>query len=257
MDHWQRLAYWYDLDQGHFADDIPFYLGLAQRTAGPILELGCGTGRLVLALAQAGHRVTGIEQVPAMLARAADKLRAAGRRAAGRATLRQGDIRQLDLAERFGLAILAVNTFMDLEGPAEQAQVLERVRLHLLPGGMLVLDLFHPDPQALASADGTLQMEKVLHDPQTGRHALKFVARQIDAARQELTATFIYDEHDDAGQVTRTAAVFHLRYLHRQELERMLGTAGYAVEAVYGGYGLEPYEEGAERLLALARHETI
>lgn len=257
MDHGQRLAFWYDLDQGLFADDIPFYLGLARRTDGPILEMGCGTGRLVLALAQAGHRVTGIEREPAMLARAVDKLRAAGRPAASRATLLQGDIRQLDIADRFGLAILAVNTFMSLDGPAEQSQVLERAGQHLLPGGMLVLDLFHPDPQTLASADGTLQLEKALHDPQTGRHAFKFVARQLDAARQELTATFIYDEHDAAGQVTRTAGVFRLRYLHRVELEHMLAAAGYAVEAVYGGYDLEPYDEDAERLLVLARRETI
>ena len=252
MDRWQRFVHWYDLDQGDFCDDVPFYLSLAQRTGSPILELGCGTGRLVLALARAGHRVTGVDNLPAMLERAREKAQAAGRTVVGRLCFLQGDMRELDLPERFHLAILAVNTFMHLADPQEQAQTLARVCQHLVPGGVLALDLFHPHPAALTPAEGEVTLEKTLTDPD-GRTALKFVARRVDHARQVIDTTLIYDEIGPQGQVTRTAATFALRYLHRPEAEAMLGAAGLAVEGVYGSYELDPYGDDRERMLLLAR----
>jgi SAM-dependent methyltransferase len=253
MGHWQRFAHWYDLDQGIFEDDIPLYLGLAERTGSPILELGCGTGRLVLALAQAGHQVTGVEREPAMLARAEEKVRLAGQAVAGGVALVPADFQTLELPERYRMAILAVNTWMDLPGPAEQAHVLQVVARHLEPGGLLVLDLCHPHPAALAPAEGGLVLEKVLTDPETGIQAHKFVARQVDYAQQILRATFFYDEIDARGRVTRTAATFALRYAHRAEAEQMLRAAGFAVEDVYGSYELDPYTDEAERMILVAR----
>jgi len=253
----QRFVHWYDLDQGIFEDDIPLYLGLAECTGSPILELGCGTGRLVLALAQAGHQVTGVEREPAMLARAEQKVRLAGQAVAERISLVSTDFRTLELPGRYRLAILAVNTWMDLPGPAEQAHVLERVAQHLEPGGLLVLDLFHPHPAALAPAEGGLVLEKVLTDPETGRQVHKFVARQVDYARQILTATFIYDQIAADGCVTRAAATFSLRYLYRAEVEQMLHAAGFAVEDVYGSYELDTYTDDGERMILVARQDLM
>lgn len=253
MDEGQRFAYWYDLDQGGYEEDLPFYLGLARRTGSPILELGCGTGRLALALARAGHQVTGVDNLPAMLERAREKASAAGTQVAGRLRLLQQDMRLLDLPERFRLAILAVNTWMHLCDPGQQADLLERVFLHLLPGGLLVLDLFHPHPQALLPGEGEVYLEKTLSDPLTGRVALKFVARRADYAAQTITTTFLYDEVDAGGRLTRTVATFPLRYLHRPEAEALLLAAGFGIEGVYGTYGLDPYQDEAERMLFLAR----
>ncbi len=253
MDPQERFAHWYDLDQGGFEDDVGFYLSLAQRSGSPILELGCGTGRLVLALARAGHMVTGIDNAPAMLQLARRKLRAAGPAVARRACLLPGDMRSLDLEGRFALAILAVNTLLHLERPADQRQALRCACDHLVPGGLLALDLFHPHPAALAPAEGELCLERVLTDPQSGRLAHKLVARRVDHARQLIEATFLYDELDPGGQVLRTAASFSLRYLHYPEAEQMLEGAGFVVDGVYGSYELEPYHDGGERMLFLAR----
>jgi SAM-dependent methyltransferase len=250
---WERFARWYDLDQGSYEEDIPFYLALAQRTGSPILEAGCGTGRLVVALARAGYRVVGVEQMPAMLARAQAKLAAAGPRIARRAHLVSGDLRTLALDERFALAILAVNTLMHLAEPEEQAEVLRRIFTQLAPGGMLALDLFPPHPDFLAPASGELVLEKVLQDPETGDRVLKFVSRQADYARQVLHTTLIYDRVDAAGRVERTAETFPLRYLYRPEAERMLLEAGFRIEGVYGSYDLDPYDDEGERMLFLAR----
>lgn len=253
MDAWERFAFWYDLDQGGYEDDIPFYLALAQRTGSPILEAGCGTGRLVLALARAGYRVVGVEQLPAMLARAKAKVLAAGPRLARRVRLVQADLRNLALEQRFVLAILAVNTLMHLAEAEEQEEALRRLFAHLAPGGVLALDLFPPHPDFLAPASGELVLEKVLTDPDTGTPVLKFVSRQADYARQLLTTTFIYDRMDAAGGVERTVQTFPLRYLYRPEAERMLRAAGFQIEGVYGSYDLDPYDDQGERMLFLAR----
>jgi SAM-dependent methyltransferase len=253
MDQWKRFAHWYSLDQGGFEDDVDFYLSLAQRTGSPILELGCGTGRLVLALARAGYSVTGVDNLPAMLEQAQCQVHAAGPAVASRVRLLPGDMRQVALGERFALAILAVNTLLHLDQPEDQKRALQCAFAHLAPGGLLALDLFHPHPTALAPAEGELYLEKNLTDPQTGQQALKFVARRVDYARQVITATFIYDEMDPCGQVTRTAASFPLRYLHRPEAEQLLQAAGFIVEGVYGSYELDPYEDAGDRMLFLVR----
>jgi len=250
---WERFARWYDLDQGGFDEDIPFYQALAQRTGSPILELGCGTGRLVLALACAGHHVVGVDNQPAMLAVAQQKVQAAGPQMSGRIRLLPADMCDLDLPDRFRLAILAVNTFMHIADPQEQGQILGCVFRHLAAGAMLALDLFPPHPDLLSPGAGEILLGKALNDPATGNLVLKFVARQADYARQILTTTFIYDEVDAEGQVRRTAHSFPLRYLHRSEVEQMLQAAGFAVEGLYGSYDLDPYDDASERMLFLAR----
>ncbi len=253
MEQWERFVHWYDLDQGDFQEDIPFYLALAQRTGSPILELGCGTGRLLLALAEAGYRVVGIDNLPAMLRRAEEKVAAAGGEAAGRVRLLLADFAQAELPERFQLVICAVNTLMHLADPLAQAHALRLAFQHLAPGGILALDLFHPHPEALTPGDGQVILEKLLTDPETGRQACKFVARQADYAQQIITTFFLYDEMDALGLVTRTAASFPMRYLYRPEVEQMLHTAGFVIEGVYGSYELDPYEDAAERMVFLAR----
>lgn len=257
VDYWERIAHYYDLDQGSLEQDIDFYLALAQRTGSPILELGCGTGRLLLALARAGYRVTGVDILPAMLARAEQKSRAAGPKVTGRIHLLQENFCQLDLDERFRLAILAVNTIMHLESPYEQRALLQCVFRQLSPGGLFALDLFHPHPDALTPANGEVLLEKILTDPESGQQVQKFVARQADYARQVIRTTFMYDAIDDQGQIRRTAWTFPMRYLHYVEAEQMLLEAGFVIEGVYGGYDLESYDDGAERMLFLARRPEL
>jgi len=257
VDYWERIAHYYDLDQGGFEQDVDFYLALAQRTGSPILELGCGTGRLLLALGRAGYQVTGVDILPAMLARAEKKAWAAGPKVAGRIRFLQENFCQLDLGERFHLAILAVNTIMHLESPYEQRALLACVFRQLNSGGLLALDLFHPHPDALTPANGEVLLEKTLADPESGQQIQKFVARQVDYARQIIQTTFIYDALDDQGLIRRTAWTFPMRYLHYVEAEQMLLEAGFVIEGVYGSYDLESYDDGAERMLFLARRPEL
>jgi SAM-dependent methyltransferase len=245
------LARFYDADHARVTEDIPMYLGFAQRVGSPVLELGCGTGRILLPLAQAGYRATGLDASSAMLAIAERKLAAAGLTPLVR--LAQADMRDFRLEERYPLAFIALNSFMHLETQADQLRALRCWRRHLAPGGLLVMDLFHPDLTSLLEADGRLTEMARWTDPETGATVQKLCTRMVDLATQTISVTFMYDETLPDGALRRTLAPLKMRYLWRYEAELLLDKAGYVVEEVYGSWQLEPFTSESGRMVLVAR----
>lgn len=250
MSGYDALARYYDADHAAFDEDVAFYRELARRAGGAVLEAMCGSGRLMLPLARAGRRVVGVDSSAAMLALARERLEAAGLLAA--AALHQGDVRDALPPGPFGLAIVALNSFMHLADVPEQLAALANLRAALAPGGLLAIDLFNPAARGLGELDGALVLDRTFTLPD-GAHIQKLVAQRADMARQVNHVTFIYDELDDAGGVRRTVQSFAIRWLHRYELEHLLARAGFEVEAVYGSYDLDPFEAASEIMLAVAR----
>jgi SAM-dependent methyltransferase len=250
MSQFDAFARYYDADYGAIADDLPFYRELARRAGGAVLEVMCGSGRLLAPLAQAGLRVTGVDVSAAMLALARARLEAD--RLLDRVELLEADIRERAPSGPFGLAIVAINSFMHLDTSADQLAALGRVHAALRPGGLLALDLFNPDPRALAEQNGALVLDKTfaLAD---GTRVQKFIAQQTDMAAQLNHVTFIYDALDAEGHVRRSMLPFNMRWLYRYELEHLLARAGFALDALYGSYELDEYRAESELLLAVAR----
>jgi SAM-dependent methyltransferase len=253
MADFDRFARFYDLDYGAFQDDGPFYLGLAERTGGPLLELACGTGRLLLPLARAGFEITGVDVSGEMLRVADDKAAALNRATARRIELVQADVRTLVLPQRFRLAFIAFNSFLHLTSLQDQLQALRAWHQALVPGGLLAIDVDNPHPQPLAEIDGRVELQNRWLDPATGATVLKQVSRTLDAGRQMQHVVFIYDEVFPGGEVKRTLAPFDARYLHRFEGELLLDKAGFALEQVYGSYDLDPYTGDSDRMIFVAR----
>lgn len=251
MDPFAAYAALYDLDYGDSTDDLLMIQQFAARCGSPLLEIGCGTGRLLVPLAQEGYAITGVDNSPSMLERAREKVRAAALE--DRATLVQQDVLDLDLGRRFTLAFLAINTFMHLLTTDEQLAALGRIREHLLPGGLLLLDLFNPDLPTLLDCDGRLTLVKELLDEATGERLLKFYSRTVDLERQLLHMTFIVDAVDQQGILRRQVFPFSIRFLFRYELELLLLHAGFQVEAIYGSYDLDEYASDSGKLIAVAR----
>lgn len=251
MEDFDRFARFYDLDYASYQDDIAMYLGFAERTGGPLLELGCGTGRLLLPLARAGYPITGVDLSPAMLAVAQAKVDAA--KLQGRITLVQDDMRTVQLPQPYRLAFIAINSFMHLATLGDQLRALHTWHTLLAPGGLLIIDLYNPDPHHLLEADGRLDLQRQWIDPSNGATVMKFVSRVVDSAQQLQHVLFLYDEILANGELRRTAAPFQMRYLYRFEGELMLQKAGFAVEAVYGSFDLDLYTSDSERMIFVAR----
>ena len=246
---WDRFARLYDDDYGDFTDDLELYRLFVQRTGGPVLEAMCGTGRVLLPLAEAGLHVVGLDISPAMIERARAKLVAAG--IGERARVEVGDIRTLAMPERFALAIVAMNSFMHLPTSKDQLAALQAIRAHLRPKGLLILDLFNPDPHELIADQGLLVHAKSFCSGEL--HVQKWVLRRTDFAAQTHYVEFVYDETGPDRVVRRDVLPFTMRWVYRCELELLLALAGFEVEALFGSYELDDHTGDSERLIAVAR----
>lgn len=248
-----RIARFFDAEYNDYDEDLPALEAYAGRAGGPILELGCGTGRALIPLAQAGFRVTGVDLSPEMLRRARAKAEAAG--VGERITLIEGDYASAPLGGPYRLAFTVMNTFLHLPDQAAQLAALRHWRASLAPRGYLIIDIFNPDPGQLAALDGRVEWHHTWPDPETGGVVIKQMIRTVDLAEQIMHVTFMYDQVADNGEMRRTLAMFDLRYLWRFEAELLLDKAGYAVEAVYGSWDLAPLMSDSERLILIARRK--
>lgn len=248
VDPYAAIPLLYDLEHDPFDADVDLYVNFATAVGDPILELGCGTGRLMDPLLDAGFRVTGLDSSAAMLDRA--RARLAARR---EATLMEGTMQAADRAPGgpFGLVTIPLNGLLHLAAPAAQRAALEAAWRALDPRGQLVIDVMNATPEALRELTAGVQHEGswTLGD---GRVVDKLSARRLDAAAQRLDTTIWYDIHGLDGALTRVRTAFPLRYLYRAELELLLELAGFVDVQVYGGYELEPYTDQADRLIVTA-----
>ncbi|NJN65548.1 MAG: class I SAM-dependent methyltransferase [Chloroflexaceae bacterium] len=249
MSIYNDFAEYYDFDFGSFAADIPLYREMAKRTGSPILELMCGTGRILVPLAEDGYTITGVDASTPMLEVARHKVAEAG--VAHRVTLIHDDVRTADLpAQHFALAFVAINSFMHLERVKDQLAALAAIRRALAPDGLLIIDLFSPDPTQLSREDNRLILERYYQVD--GLRMFKFVASESDMATQTSTMTYLFDELAPDGQVMRRVLRFTMRWFYRYELEHLLARAGFAVRSLYGSYDLDDYTSASERLIAVA-----
>jgi SAM-dependent methyltransferase len=227
---------------------------LTANVDGPILEVGCGTGRLLLPLAEAGHTLTGLDLSKVALDAAQAKIRAAG--LTKRVSLRLADMRDFELPQRnFALALIPLNTFMHCHTLDDQLSTLKTICRHLRVGGQLVIDLFHPDPTLLAEADGRLYFEADMLDDLTGRTVQWYWRQDFDLAQQMRHLTYILDEIDEEGLVRRVQIPFSLRFVYRYEMELLLRASGFTLETIYGSYELEPFHSHSPKMIVVAKKQ--
>lgn len=248
---YSRLARYYDLENVTFTDDIDLWLALADEAGDPVLELGCGTGRVLLNLARRGHAVTGLDNSPAMLARLRARLEFASQRHLGTPpAIVEASMQAFALGQRFRLAIMPFNTFMHLLTLEAQLAVLERVRQHLEPGGLFALDVPNPG-EAYAAQEQGLTLERTFAD---GDHTVQqFSAVTLDRAAQLARITWLYDSTAPSGAVERTIVPLTLRYTFPGEMRLLLERSGLALAQLYGDYDRSPLADGAPRMIVVAR----
>jgi len=245
----------YDVQHDEADDDLDYYADLAGEAGGAVLELGCGTGRILAALvaAQPGRgrkarrTLVGLDRSPAMLRAAQSRLSSQPG-----VVLEVGDLRNFTVAGGpFALITCALNTFMELLTPEDQLACLARCAAHLAPGGTLVLDLLNP-----YDALGDAYRGQVLHQFTRHRPDGSFVALATssltDGSAQYITTYRQFDEWGAGRPLTRSSFSLTTRYTFRYELEHLLARAGLALREVQGDYEGNPWGEESPRLISLA-----
>lgn len=254
-DPYAELPELYDLEHAGFTEDIDLYLRLAEVVGDPILELGCGTGRVLAPLAAAGNRITGADRSRPMLDRARSALQVQDN--AGdllqRVTLVEGPMTEAERAPGgpFGLVIFSLNGLMHLSAIAEQRAALASARRALDPRGMLVIDALNPSPEMLAALDGRVQHEGSWRK-YDGTVIDRFSVRTHDSAEQRIDTELWYDLMNPAGHIRRVRTSFPMRYLVASELVLLLEITGFVEWKLYGSYDLDPYHDGSDRLIVTA-----
>jgi SAM-dependent methyltransferase len=230
----QMLADTYDAQYALLRDpsgDREFYTALARETGGPVLEVGCGTGRVLLPIARAGYPIVGVDPSPVML----EALRA--KHPPDHVSLvccRAQDL-ALDACD-FGLATMPFRGFMHLERPEDQLEALRRIRAHLRPDGWLALDVFEPDLARMAAPHESGQQPPF---PWNARHVVRRYTVTRDHAHQLQTLQFDYTDAE-SGEVLGTETVT-MRWTYRYELEHLLVRAGFQPFRWSSGYDDRPY----------------
>ena len=199
-DQWAGI---YDSVYSHVRDDIPFYVEEARRAGGPVLELGCGTGRVAIPVAQAGIDIIGVDSSPRMLDVARGKASRLSE-SSGRVTLVEADMRDVDLpAGGFNLVTIPFRSFLSLLSVPDQIQTLDNVRGLLGPGGRLVFNIFVPDLNMLVSAGDTPYHYRDVTDPATGVRWVLWHQSSYDNYNQIIDCRQIAEELDDDGVVVQ------------------------------------------------------
>ncbi|MAE71996.1 MAG: hypothetical protein CME06_16205 [Gemmatimonadetes bacterium] len=226
----------YDLDYEGFEADVLLYRGLLRGRARAVLELACGTGRILIPLARDGHRVTGLELVSGMLQVSRAKIATEGPEVRSRIDLRVGDMRDFDLGRRFDVVLLPRKTCLLLGSDEEYACTFERVHAHLEPGGLFLLDAFRPHEAVFALFDGRWIERYERVRPGTGERVIRSQRVVHDAARRGIESRhrWVIVGADGAERVRSLDLRKH--YVEPEELRPMLETAGFEVEEAWGSY---------------------
>jgi SAM-dependent methyltransferase len=232
--------------------DVPFYTALAGDAGGPVLELGCGTARVLAPCAAAAGRGVGVDVSPAMLHRARSRLVASG--LADRVELHLGDMRTVRLGRRFPLVTIPFRSMFHLPGDDDWLAALASVREHLGPGGRFAGDVFVPDPELLASRQDHHGFAGEVRHPDTGQRVALWEHSSFDPLAQVARKRRVTEVLDDDGLVLeRRHRLLEVHFRYPNEVLRLLAAAGFTVEQVFGGFDGRPLDTGAEDLIWIAR----
>lgn len=237
------LPIYYDLHHKDFVEDLPYWRGIAARQAQPVLELGCGTGRVLLDLVRAGIQVSGLDHDPAMLNLLRTKIERDNFQSV---ELVEADLRNYDLEEKYGAIILPCNTYSTLSPPERQASLTSTSR-HLTPGGVFAASM--PNPYILNALDeiGEGELELILEHPDSGNPVQVSSAWQKEGTR--IRIDWRYDELLPNGDVRRETITTTHYAASSEELIEEWEAAGFAVSSLGNFEGGEFDEESSYLIL--------
>lgn len=239
----------YDIFFERFDLGLDFYLGLAKAARGPILDLACGTGRIMLPCLKAGADVDGLDLSPGMLSRLRQKASALG----FEPRLHQASMSSFQLPRRFALIIITFNAFVHNLTTDDQLATLKTCRDHLEPGGLLAFDTYFPGPACTAAPSGTREMEMEIPHPQTGLPVRLWDTRSFDRVEQLQFSCTEIEMLDASGKVIAThPSKTTVRWIYKAEMELLLRVAGFARWKILGGFDGRPLLHETDAMIVQA-----
>jgi len=222
--------------------DVEFFVDAAIESGGPVLEVGCGTGRVLIPTTRAGISITGLDLSNHMLDVCRSALKEESKEVQDRVDLVQGDMRGFNIGKKFSLVTTPFRPFQHLLTTKDQVSCLECIHNHLEPGGSLILDIFNP---SLAGITADNLGQEIGAEPEfttpEGIKVRRFnKTNQRDHLKQILDVELVYYLTHPDGREERVVHAFPMRYLFRYETEHLLARCGFEVLDVFADYAKSP-----------------
>jgi len=234
--------------------DIDFYIDFSCSAKGKTLELGCGTGRILIPTAAAGCEIVGLDNSEAMLAKCQEKLKTQPKEVQDNITIIHGNMISFDLKETFKLITIPFRGFQHLISIDDQLACLQCVNRHLGREGKLIFDLFQVDPRRLFDPAFTKESEDtsevVLPDGRKFRRCNRCAAFHRTEQYNEIE--LIHYVTYPSGKTERLLQKFALRYFFRYEVEHLLARSGFRVVELFGNYDKSPLIDDSPDMIFVA-----
>jgi ubiquinone/menaquinone biosynthesis C-methylase UbiE len=233
------------------------YLKHARRSGSPILELGCGTGRILIPLAKAGFRVVGLDLYSPMLKVADEKIAQLGNTIQRRISLIQADISRFSLKQCFNIAYISANTIFHLSRQ-EQRKCLECARDVLKPGGTIIIDCESPDSMSTAQeCVGMLSRYDDYSKDDSGKtESVRSWITCVDLANHRMKVKTEITEKISNAKVEKYTYNHTFHWFDRIEMERLLYECGFRTTHIYGDWDMRNFSEGDHRMIFVADKKT-
>lgn len=255
-DSYAILAPHYDAAYASKADlvDVPFYVDLARQLGGPVLEIACGTGRVLLEIARSGIPIEGVDNSPAMLEVLKGKLEREPRDVRDRVTLHDGDMRNFRLGKKYPLAIIPFRPMQHMYTVQDQVDALTTAAVHVQAGGRLAFDVFYPKFHLLEAGVGQ-EVVDLEWAEDAGRRIVRryFRKESVDKIRQVFTFTFIFRTYEGEKLVREETEPLKLGYYTYPHLRALFLLAGLEVVEEYGSFAKTPLDNAATEMIFVLR----
>lgn len=239
----------YDLVGKDMPYGLDFFCDLAKAAQGPVLDVACGTGRILLPCLQAGVDIEGIDLFEPMLKTLQAK--AAGMNL--EAAVHQSDMSAFSLPRKFALVMIPFNAFIHNMSQETQIACLKCCLDHLLPGGQLAFDTFFPSLTIIGAQENTRELEGEIPHPETGLTIRMYDTRSFDRVAQTQHSINEIEILDAAGNVQEVhRSQVSSRYIYKHEMELLLRIAGFARWEIYGDFDHRPLTDENDAMIVTA-----
>jgi SAM-dependent methyltransferase len=238
--------------------DLQFYLGMARRTGGPVLELACGTGRVLLPIAHQGLRIDGVDSSPAMLDQLQQKLSREPQHVRELTAISLGDLRSYRSERKYALVIIPFRPLQHMYTVEDQLAALNTAAFHLASGGLLAFDVFYPRFESLLAGVGeeTLELQWTLkNDPTTivRRYLRK---ESVDKINQNFSAQFTYRTYRDDNLIKEETAPLKMSYYTYPHLRALFLLAGLEIVEEYGSCEKAPLDNDSKEMVFVLQRSS-
>src|SRR5215469_8593550 len=238
--------------------DRDFYVELAKRVGGPVLELACGTGRILLPIAREGIAIHGVDLSAAMLAILRKNLQREPKDVRELISMVEGDIRTFRSNRQYPLVIIPFRPLQHMYTVEEQVAALKTAAFHLDEEGILAFDVFFPRFASIDSGIGEelLELEWPIRSDAAKVVRRYFRKESVDKVNQNFTASFIFRTYQGGKVVREETEPFKMSYYTYPHLRALFLLAGLVIVEEYGSFARTPLDNSAEQMIFLLKPET-